>query len=54
MKLLSEVVFELKINLQSGFGVGLSDYTMGVGKAVAAVVHGATVVEKHFTLSRAE
>ncbi|WP_114781612.1 pseudaminic acid synthase [Botryobacter ruber] len=34
--------------------VGLSDHTMGVGAAVAAVALGATVIEKHFTLSRAE
>lgn len=34
--------------------VGLSDHTMGVGVAVAAVALGATVVEKHFCLSRAE
>ncbi len=34
--------------------VGLSDHTLGVGVAVAAVGLGATVVEKHFTLSRAE
>lgn len=34
--------------------VGLSDHTMGVGVAVAAVAHGATLVEKHFTLSRAD
>jgi N-acetylneuraminate synthase len=36
-----------------GCEVGLSDHTMGVGAAVAAVALGATVVEKHFTLSRA-
>ena len=34
--------------------VGLSDHTMGVGASVAAVAHGATVVEKHFTLNRAD
>ncbi|OKL41319.1 pseudaminic acid synthase [Pontibacter flavimaris] len=34
--------------------VGLSDHTMGVGAAVAAVALGATVIEKHFTLSRAD
>ena len=34
--------------------VGLSDHTMGIGAAVAAVAHGATVVEKHFTLARAD
>lgn len=34
--------------------VGLSDHTMGVGVAVAAVAYGATVIEKHFTTSRAE
>jgi N-acetylneuraminate synthase len=34
--------------------VGLSDHTMGVGAAVAGVAHGATIIEKHFTLSRAD
>jgi pseudaminic acid synthase len=37
-----------------GCEVGLSDHTMGVGVAVGAVSLGATVVEKHFTLSRTE
>ena len=32
--------------------VGLSDHTMGIGAAVAAVAHGATIIEKHFTLCR--
>jgi N-acetylneuraminate synthase len=34
--------------------IGLSDHTMGIGASVAAVALGATVIEKHFTLHRAE
>lgn len=34
--------------------VGLSDHTHGIGVAVAGIALGATVVEKHFTLSRTE
>lgn len=34
--------------------VGLSDHTMGVGTAVAAVSLGARVIEKHFTINRSE
>lgn len=34
--------------------VGLSDHTAGIGVAVASVVLGATVIEKHFVLDRSE
>lgn len=42
-------------HLREMFGceIGLSDHSMGVGVSVAAVVLGASVVEKHFTLDRA-
>jgi pseudaminic acid synthase len=37
-----------------GCGIGLSDHTMGVGVSVAAVALGAILIEKHFTLNRAD
>lgn len=43
-------------DLRRRFGceVGLSDHTMGIGVAVASIALGATLIEKHFTLSRAD
>jgi pseudaminic acid synthase len=34
--------------------IGLSDHTMGIGAGIAAVALGARVLEKHFTLRRAD
>ncbi|WP_123041900.1 pseudaminic acid synthase [Cohnella candidum] len=43
-------------HLRSLFGceVGLSDHTQGIGVPIASVALGATVIEKHFTISRAD
>ena len=32
--------------------VGLSDHTIGIGSSLSAIAHGATIIEKHFTLSK--
>jgi len=39
---------------QPGCKIGLSDHSNGIGVAVAATVLGATLIEKHLTISRAD
>jgi pseudaminic acid synthase len=48
----SNVITIPDMKTKFGCEVGLSDHTMGFGTSIAAIAHGATVIEKHLTLSR--
>lgn len=52
---LEKVNLRTMIDMKERFGVkiGLSDHTMGIDVAIAAVAIGAEIVEKHFILDRA-
>jgi len=50
----SNLVTLLDMNKKFNCSVGLSDHTLGIGVAIAAIGLGATVIEKHFSLSRSE
>jgi N-acetylneuraminate synthase len=42
------------LSARYGYPVGLSDHTMGAEVAIGAVALGASIIEKHFTLHRAD
>ena len=50
----SEINLKAMDAIQDAFGleVGLSDHSQGINMAIAAAARGATMIEKHFTLSR--
>jgi sialic acid synthase SpsE len=43
-----------KLKEHFGCTVGISDHTLGIGVAIAAVALGASVIEKHLTLNRTD
>lgn len=51
---MADVNLRAMLTIRDAFGVavGYSDHTAGIEVAIAAVVLGATVIEKHFTLDR--
>lgn len=34
--------------------IGLSDHTFGIGASLASIVHGSTIIERHFTIKRSD